>query len=89
MDNQQAAAFLVQLRNLLEASPLKDEATWLMGPVPALAPKRSGRWRWQLLLQHPSRKRLQQLLSSSLPLLSTLPAARKVKWTLDIDPGES
>ena len=58
-----------------------------MGPVPALAPKRSGRWRWQLLL-HPSRKRLQQLLSSSLPLVSTLPAARKVKWTLDIDPTE-
>jgi len=54
-----------------------------------LQPKRSGRWRWQLLLQHPSRQRLQQLLSSSLPLVSTLPAARKVKWTLDIDPTES
>ncbi|MDZ7276884.1 primosomal protein N' [Pantoea eucrina] len=89
MDNTQAAEFLTQLRNLLEASPLKDEAMWLMGPVPALAPKRSGRWRWQLLLQHPSRKRLQQLLSSSLPLVGTLPAARKVKWTLDIDPTES
>ncbi len=89
MDNQQAADFLMQLRNLLEASPLKDEMTWLMGPVPSLAPKRSGRWRWQLLLQHPSRKRLQQLLSSSLPLLTTLPAARKVKWTLDVDPVES
>ncbi|MEK6308455.1 MULTISPECIES: primosomal protein N' [Pantoea] len=89
LDNAQAAEFLTQLRNLLEASPLKDEAMWLMGPVPALAPKRSGRWRWQLLLQHPSRKRLQQLLSSSLPLVTTLPAARKVKWTLDIDPTES
>ncbi len=89
IDNQQAAEFLTQLRNLLEASPLKDDAMWLMGPVPALAPKRSGRWRWQLLLQHPSRKRLQQLLSGSLPLIATLPAARKVKWTLDIDPTES
>lgn len=89
LDNTQAAEFLTQLRNLLEASPLRDEALWLMGPVPALAPKRSGRWRWQLLMQHPSRKRLQQLLSSSLPLISTLPAARKVKWTLDIDPTES
>lgn len=88
-DNQQAAEFLQQLRNLLDASPLKDAGMWLMGPVPALQAKRGGRWRWQLLVQHASRKRLQQLLSSSLPLISTLPAARKVKWTLDIDPTES
>ncbi len=32
LDNAQAAEFLTQLRNLLEASPLKDEAMWLMGP---------------------------------------------------------
>ncbi|ORM54434.1 primosomal protein N' [Pantoea conspicua] len=89
LDNQQAAEFLQQLRNLLESSPLNDTSMWFMGPLPALQPKRSGRWRWQLLLQHPSRQRLQQLLSSSLPLVSTLPAARKVKWTLDIDPTES
>ena len=88
-DNQQAAAFLHQLRNLLEASPLRDEPLWIMGPVPALQAKRGGRYRWQLLLQHPSRSRLQQLLKTSLPLISTLPLSRKVKWTLDIDPTES
>ncbi|MFS2225232.1 primosomal protein N' [Pantoea sp. B65] len=88
-DNQQAAAFLHQLRNLFEASPLKDEALWAMGPVPALLAKRSGRYRWQLLLQHPSRALLQRLLKHSLPLVNTLPLARKVKWTLDVDPTES
>lgn len=88
-DNQQASAFLHQLRNLLEASPLKDEALWIMGPVPALQAKRSGRYRWQLLLQHPSRSRLQHLLKSSLTLVNTLSLARKVKWMLDIDPTES
>ncbi|OON38482.1 primosomal protein N' [Izhakiella australiensis] len=88
-DNQQAALFLQQLRNLLEASPLKDEACWIMGPVPSLQAKRSGRYRWQLLLQHPSRPRLQRLLQSSLPLVATLPQTRKVKWTLDVDPTES
>ncbi len=88
-DNQQASAFLHQLRNLLEASPLKDEALWIMGPVPALQAKRSGRYRWQLLLQHPSRLRLQHLLKSSLTLVNTLSLARKVKWMLDIDPTES
>ncbi|MEI2267507.1 primosomal protein N' [Erwinia sp. CGal63] len=88
-DNQQSALFLQQLRNLLEASPLKDEAFWVMGPVPALQPKRGGRYRWQLLLQHPSRALLQRLIKATLPLMGTLPQARKVKWTLDVDPTES
>ena len=87
-NNQQAALFLQQLRNLLEASPLRDEQLWIMGPVPALQAKRSGRFRWQLLLQHPSRARLQKLISHTLMLINTLPEARKVKWTLDIDPIE-
>ncbi|WJV64840.1 primosomal protein N' [Pectobacteriaceae bacterium C52] len=88
-DNQQATLFLQQLRNLLEASPLRDDALWLMGPVPALQPKRAGRFRWQLLLQHPSRARLQQLLRNSLALIDTLPQTRKVKWILDVDPTDS
>ena len=88
-DNQQAALFLQQLRNLLEASPLKDDALWIMGPVPALQAKRGGRFRWQLLLQHPSRQLLQRLIKTSQPLINTLPQARKVKWTLDVDPIDS
>ncbi|WP_420064335.1 primosomal protein N' [Pectobacterium colocasium] len=87
-DNQQAALFLQQLRNLLEASPLRDESLWLLGPVPALQPKRAGRFRWQLLLQHPSRARLQKLVRTSMALIGTLPQARKVKWMLDVDPTD-
>ncbi|AYG99647.1 primosomal protein N' [Pectobacterium parmentieri] len=87
-DNQQAALFLQQLRNLLEASPLRDESLWLLGPVPALQPKRAGRFRWQLLLQHPSRALLQKLVRTSLALIGTLPQARKVKWVLDVDPTD-
>ena len=88
-DPQQAENALLQLRNLLEATPLKDEHFWIMGPVPALQAKRNGRWRWQLLLQHPSRKQLQRILQHSMPLILALPSIRKVKWTLDIDPTES
>ena len=88
-DNQQAPLFLQQLRNLLEASPLKDDSLWVMGPVPALQSKRGGRFRWQLLLQHRTRRVLQQLMKSSLPLIGTLPQTRKVKWTLDVDPIDS
>jgi primosomal protein N' (replication factor Y) len=47
-NNQQAPLFLQQLRNLLQASPLADDKLWVLGPVPALAPKRGGRWRWQI-----------------------------------------
>ncbi|MGU3416430.1 primosomal protein N' [Enterobacteriaceae bacterium C34A] len=87
-DNQQAPLFLQQLRNLLQASPLADDKLWLLGPVPALAPKRGGRWRWQIVLQHPSRLRLQHVVSGSMALINTLPASRKVKWVLDVDPIE-
>ncbi|HEI8763452.1 TPA: primosomal protein N' [Klebsiella oxytoca] len=87
-NNQQAPLFLQQLRNLLQASPLADNKLWVLGPVPALAPKRGGRWRWQILLQHPSRSQLQHIVSGTLALINTLPEARKVKWVLDVDPIE-
>ncbi len=87
-DNQQASVFLQQLRNLIQASPAADQQLWLLGPVPALQPKRGGRFRWQLLLQHPSRTRLQQVLATALVLVNTLPGAKKVKWMLDVDPIE-
>ncbi|VEB92025.1 primosomal protein replication factor [Citrobacter koseri] len=38
-NNQQAPVFLQQLRNLIQASPLADDKLWVLGPVPALAPK--------------------------------------------------
>lgn len=88
-NNQEAPQFLHQMHNLLRSSPLADDHLWILGPVPALQPKRGGRYRWQLLLQHPSRQHLQRLLGNSLALVNTLPAARKVKWVLDVDPIES
>lgn len=74
---------------MLEASPLRDDALWLMGPVPALQPKRAGRFRWQLLLQHPSRATLQRIIRHSMVLIDTLPQTRKVKWVMDVDPTDS
>jgi primosomal protein N' (replication factor Y) len=88
-NNQHAPLFLQQLKNLLQASPLADNQLWVLGPVPALAAKRAGRYRWQLLLQHPSRIRLQHIVTGALALINTLPDARRVKWVLDVDPIES
>nr|WP_283569871.1 hypothetical protein [Escherichia coli] len=46
------------------------------------------RWRWQILLQHPSRVRLQHIINGTLALINTIPDSRKVKWVLDVDPIE-
>ncbi len=80
--------FLQQLRNLIQASPLADDKLWVFSPVPALAPKRGGRYRCQILLQHPSRIGLQHIVSGTLALINMLPDSRKVKWVLDVDPIE-
>ncbi|MXP67924.1 primosomal protein N' [Pantoea sp. Aalb] len=89
IDNCQAETFLTQLRSMLEINPNKDKKTWLMGPIPSLTPKKNGRWRWQLLIQHPSRQHLQLLIKCSLLFIYTLPITRKIKWLIDIDPIES
>ena len=48
----------------------------------------SDRKGWQILLQHPSRVRLQHIISGTLALINTIPDSRKVKWVLDVDPIE-
>lgn len=60
--------------------------TLLLGPVPAPMPKRAGQYRYQLLLQNEQRKSLHLLLNAIVPEISKLKLARKVKWSLDIDP---
>lgn len=89
-DNQQAKQVLIQLRELLDTNrSLCDGEFCLMGPIPALIPKRKGRFHWQLLLSHPSRSQLQQLITFSLSPMTTLAQAQKVKWSLDVDPIDS
>ncbi len=58
----------------------------ILGPVAAPMAKRIGQFRFQLLLQHKQRKYLHGLLKELLPHISKLKQARKVRWSLDIDP---
>ncbi|ASV33744.1 primosomal protein N' [Candidatus Hamiltonella defensa] len=88
-DNEQAPIFLQRVRDIFESDSLKDIDLWVMGPVPALFSKRNGRFQWQLLLQHPSRKQLQQLVNRCNPLLLSLALNQKIRWSLDVDPTES
>lgn len=58
----------------------------LLGPAPAPLARKAGRQRGQLLLQASDRRELQTFLSAWVPELGTLPAARKVRWSIDVDP---
>jgi primosomal protein N' (replication factor Y) len=58
----------------------------LLGPVPAPLERRAGRHRWHLLLEADARPALQAMLEAWLPLLGSLPEARRVRWSLDVDP---
>ena len=60
----------------------------LLGPVPAIMEKRAGRYRAQLVFCSQSRSALHRLIDLSLEQLNGNKLARKVRWSLDIDPIE-
>ncbi len=80
----EAMDLLMEIKNIL--SQYNQESVTLMGPVPAVMERRGGRYRAQLLLLTPHKKALHILLDQALPTISSLPAARKHRWSLDIDP---
>lgn len=58
----------------------------LHGPLPAPMPKRAGMYRAQLILSAPQRRALHGALHATVPVLHALSEARKVRWSLDVDP---
>ena len=60
----------------------------LLGPVPALMERRAGRYRAQLLVESAGRPALQRFLDEWLTEVEGLPGARRVRWSLDVDPIE-
>ena len=77
--------FLQAAAGLLEG---RASGVELHGPLPAPMPRRAGYQRMQLLLASAERARLQRALSVLAPALYALPEARKVRWSLDVDPVE-
>ena len=58
----------------------------LLGPMPAPMPRRAGLQRGQLLLSADERIRLHAFLPDWVARLRALPHARRVRWSLDVDP---
>ncbi|MDQ2069932.1 primosomal protein N' [Natronospira bacteriovora] len=69
-----------------EGSRRASQELLLMGPVPAPMERRAGRYRAQVLIQAEARPALHALLRDWAPWLEGLKSARKVRWSLDVDP---
>ena len=70
------------------AAQLGSDDIQRWGPVPAPMERRAGRFRAHLLLQADQRPLLQRLLPIWVPRLAKLPSARRVRWSVDVDPQE-
>ena len=60
----------------------------VLGPVPSPMERRAGRYRAQLLVDATSRGALQRFLPGWIADLEALPSARRVRWSVDVDPQE-
>ncbi len=79
--------FLQRARELAE--PLCNNNVQLWGPVAAPMERRAGRYRAQLMVQAAKRADLQQLLKNWIPQLEGEKSARKVRWSIDVDPVDT
>ncbi|MBI4006231.1 MAG: primosomal protein N', partial [Gammaproteobacteria bacterium] len=85
-DMQLSRKFLTDAKSRLPATnKLQME---IFGPIASPIEKRAGRYRMQLLLQSTDRSRLRQILEPWVKILEQIPSARKVRWSLDVDPQD-
>ncbi|WP_349656153.1 primosomal protein N' [Xanthomonas sp. 10-10] len=85
-----ANQFLMAVRGLATADTSMQSPAFAdvecYGPMPAPMPRRAGFQRTQLLLSAQQRSALHRLLDAQLPAIYALPQARRVRWSLDVDP---
>ena len=76
-------AFLTNLGERLRAV---SEGVEIWGPAPAPMERRGGRYRAHLLLQADRRSQLQPCLERLVDAAPTIAGAKRVRWSLDVDP---
>ena len=86
LNDQTAQDFLSAISRLVLA--MDDNSVLILGPAPAPLARRSNRYRWQLLMQSSSRNRLHYLLDQLTDQAQALDPHRKVRWSIDVDPGD-
>jgi primosomal protein N' (replication factor Y) len=65
-----------------------SESLEFWGPVPAPMARRAGKTRAHLLIQSLQRQPLHQWLANWVSAITRLPASRRVRWSVDVDPQE-
>ncbi len=84
VDAQVPKLFLHEVAQLAQAC--SKGHTDILGPVAAPMARRAGLYRYQLLFQSSRRSELHSLLDALMPLIEKLKQAKKVRWSLDVDP---
>ena len=82
----EAHGFLDRARTIAEQAGI--DGVRLLGPVSAPMERKAGRYRAQLLLQSRQRGSLHQLLTHLRHALEGSNEARRVRWSIDVDPIE-
>jgi primosomal protein N' (replication factor Y) (superfamily II helicase) len=78
--------FLDEVRKMLEDQC--GPGIHLLGPIPSPMEKRAGFFRAQLLIQAQHRPTLKIFLPKLITIITQLKSARKIRWSLDVDPLE-
>jgi len=79
-------SFLQQAKVL--ARPILSDSVELLGPVKAPMERKAGRFRAQLLIQSEVRADLQRFLDAWVEQIAAVKIARRVRWSIDVDPTE-
>jgi len=82
-----ATTFLKQAITLTEN--IDKQQLEIFGPLPAPMERRAGRYRYQIMIQSKQRKILHPFMSWWIPQLQKLASARKVRWSIDVDPYDT
>jgi len=85
-NREDAHSFLELARQLAEAAGI--DGVRILGPVSAPMERKAGRYRAQLLLQSRQRGCLHEMLASLRVSLEGSKEARRVRWSVDVDPIE-
>lgn len=82
--SEQAEECLIRIADFFHSKQI--EGLQILGPLPAPFSKKAGQYRWQLLLQHPSRRELQTALRDYQQ--ANLEKNSQVRLILDVDPQD-
>jgi len=84
----EAETFLRTARNIAERINHPSPLVSYLGPLPAMLEKRAGRYRFVLQIDASKRSILQILLDALIVELNLHKDARRVRWSIDVDPQE-